>query len=132
MGARYLKVEEAAIRAHYATATRVEMLDFLPNRTWSQIGVHARRMGIHRTTHAKGDSIREGRKEIKGLWSDEENNQFDRYYPHSTHAELLNFFYPRTGFAIRSHAQKRHLRRTREARGREISMGKRNAKKNHH
>lgn len=129
MGARYLKTEEAAIRTHYPTATRAKMLILVPNRAWLQIGAHARRMGVHRTTHAKGDSIREGRKGTNGSWSDEENDKFDRYYPHSTRLSLLNFFYPRTWPAIQSHAEKRRLHRTREAVGREISMGKRNAKK---
>jgi hypothetical protein len=124
MGARYLKVEEAAIRDHYSTATRADMLTFVPNRTWAEIGVHARRMGIHRTTQAKGYSIQKGREGTDISWSDEENDEFDSRYPHSTRAELLNFFYPRTLYAIQSHAEKRGLHRTREAMGREISIGK--------
>jgi hypothetical protein len=128
MGARYLKAEEAIIRSHYPTAARWKIMGMIPARTWVEIGVKARKMGIHRNKDAKGDSIREGRKEINGSWSDEENDQFDRYYPHSTREALLKFFYPRTWFAIQSHAEKRHIHRTREAVGRQINIGRRNAR----
>jgi len=104
------------------------MLVLIPDRTWEEIGVHARRMGIHRTTQARGNSIRAGRKEIKGAWSDEENERFDELYPYSARGFLLSAFYPRTRLAIQSHAEKRHLHRTREAISREIQIGKRNAK----
>ena len=124
MGSRYLKVEEAAIRDLYPTVSPTDMLECIPDRTWSQIGVHARRMGIHRTTRAWGNSIRNGKKEIKGAWTDTENERFDGLYPFSTRASLLDIFYPRTWLAIQSHAEKRHLRRTREAVSREIKMGK--------
>lgn len=124
MGARYLKVEEAAIRDHYSTATRTEMLEHLPDRTWSQIGVHARRIGVHRTTQAWGNSIRDGRKEIKGAWRGNENESLDGLYPYLTRKDLLIVFYPRTWLAIQSHAEKRHLHRTPEAVGRQIQIGK--------
>lgn len=129
MGARYLKAEEKVIRSHYPTASRAEILELIPTRTWAQIGVHARRIDVHRTTRARENSIREGRKEINGSWSDEENSKFDRYYPHSTRAALLSFFHPRTWFAIRAHAEKRHIHRTREAVGREIRIGREEARK---
>lgn len=129
MGARWLKAEAKEIAEYYPTASRAEMLERIPNRSWAQIGVHARRMCIHRTTRARGNSIREGRKEINGSWSDKENDQFDRYYPHSTRAALLSFFHPRTWFAIQSHAEKRQIHRTREAVSREIKIGQKNARK---
>jgi hypothetical protein len=86
-------------------------------------------MGIHRTSAAKGDSIREGRKLNPNAWSDEDNDKFDRNYPHFTRLALLEFFKPKTWFAMQSHAQKRHLHRTREAVGREINIGRENARK---
>lgn len=129
MGARYLKTEDGVIVMKYPTAPRAEILELIPDRTWEQIGVHARKKGIHRTSKAWGNSVREGRKEINGSWSDEENDGFDSYYPHSTREALLNFFYPRTWFAIQSHAKKRNLHRTREAMSREIKIGRKNAKK---
>ncbi len=129
MGARWLKAEEAVIVSHYPTASRAEILELIPNRTWGQIGVKARKMRIHRTSNAWGNSVREGRKEINGSWSDEENDKFDSYYPHSTRSALLNFFHPRTLFAIQSHAEKRNLHRTREAVSREIKIGRENARK---
>jgi hypothetical protein len=129
MGARWLKVEEAAIVEDYLTASRAEMLERIPNRTWAQIGVHARRMGVRRTTQARGNSIREGRKELNGSWTDEENDKFDSYYPYSTRSALLKFFHPRTWFAIQSHAEKRNLHRTRKAVSREIKIGRGNARK---
>jgi hypothetical protein len=124
MGARYLKTEDKEIVKHYPTASRVEILELIPDRTWAQIGVHARKKGIHRTTQARGNSIREGRKILKHSWSDEDNDKFDSYYPHSTRSALLNFFYPRTWLSIQSHAEKRHLHRTREAVGRQIQIGR--------
>jgi hypothetical protein len=128
MGARYLKAEEDVIVNYYPTAPRAEMLERIPDRTWNQIGVHARHMRVLRTTSAWGNSIREGRKNLKHSWSDEDNDKFDRYYPHSTRSALLNFFYPRTWFSIQSHAQKRHLHRTREAVGRQINIGREEAR----
>ena len=124
MGARYLKMEETVIQVWYPTASKEKILDLMPGRTWPQIGVHARRMGIHRTTQAKGNSIRAGRKEIKGAWSDEENERFDELYPYSAREFLIAAFYPRTWLALQSHAEKRHLHRTREAVSREIKIGK--------
>jgi hypothetical protein len=129
MGARYLKVEEAVIRKYYPTAARWKIMGMMPDRTWAEIGVKARKMGIHRTSAAKGDSIREGRKLNPNAWSDEDNDKFNRYYPHSTRSALLEFFKPKTWLAIQSHAQKRHLHRTREAVGREINIGRENARK---
>ena len=52
MGVRYLKTEDQNIEVYYPTATRAEILELIPNRTWAEIGVHARRMGIHRTSKA--------------------------------------------------------------------------------
>lgn len=129
MSARYLKTEDEAIVMKYPTASRAEILELMPNRTWAQIGVYARRKGIHRTTQAKGNSIQEGRKSHKDAWTDEDNEKFDRSYPHSTRVALLNYFYPRTWFALQSHAQKRSIHRTREAVGREIAIGRKNARK---
>lgn len=129
MGARYLKTEDEAIYKYYPTAARNEILKKIPDRTWEQIGVRARRMGIHRISQAWGNSIREGRKKTKGAWSDADNDRFDRYYPHSTRVSLLTFFHPRTWLAIQSHAEKRHLHRTREAVGRQIQIGRENARK---
>ena len=115
MGARYLKIEDTVIEVHYPTATKEEILELIPNRTWAEIGVHARKKGIHRTSKAWGNSVREGRKLHKDAWTDKDNDKFDRYYPQSTREALLNFFYPRTWLALQSHAQKRHIHRTREA-----------------
>ena len=129
MGARYLKIEDTVIQVHYPTASRAEILELIPNRTWAQIGVHARKKGIHRTSKAWGNSVREGRKILKHSWSDEENAKFDRYYPHSTQEALLKFFYSRTWLALQSHAEKRNIHRTREAVTREIKIGRKNARK---
>jgi hypothetical protein len=130
MGARYLKAEEEEeeIVNHYSTASRAEMLERIPNRTWLQIGVHARHMRVLRTTTAWGNSIREGRKILKHSWSDADNERFDLLYPIHTYIQLLAAFPERSRKSIRSHAQKRHLHRTREAVGREISIGHRNAR----
>ena len=128
MGARYLKSEEASIRDRYPTASRTHILAFIPSRTWSQISTHARRMGIHRTTQARGNSIQEGRKKLKGAWSDQENDRFDSYYPNSTRVALTDHFYPRTWLALQSHAEKRGIHRTREAIGQEIKIGREKAK----
>ena len=124
MGARYLKTEDEVILRYYPTASRVEIMKRIPNRTWEEIGVHARKKGIHRTSKAWGNSVREGRKILKHSWSDEDNDKFDRYYPHSTREALLSFFYPRTWLALQSHAQKRNIHRSCEAIGREIQIGR--------
>lgn len=129
MGARYLKAEEAVIRSHYPSSRRWRILALIPGRTWVEIGVKARKMGIRRTKAAKGNSIREGRKSLKHSWSDVDNDKLDRYYPHSTRSALLNFFYPRTLLSIQAHAEKRHIHRTREAISREINIGRENARK---
>jgi hypothetical protein len=129
MGARYLKTEDEAIVEYYPTASRDKILKLIPDRTWEQIGVRARRMRILRTSKAWGNSIREGRKAMPNSWSAEDNDKFDSYYPHSTRSALLNFFYPRTWLSIQSHAQKRHLHRTREAAGRQMNIGRENARK---
>ena len=129
MGARYLKMEDRAIEVYYPTATRAEILELIPNRTWAEIGCHARRMGIHRTSKAWGGSIREGRKILKHSWSNQDNDKFDSYYPHSTREALLNFFSPRTWLSLQSHAHKRHIHRTRKAIGRQMNIGRKNAGK---
>jgi hypothetical protein len=129
MGERYLKAEEMAIRTHYPTSRRWKILSIIPGRTWAAIGVKARKMGIHRTKEAKGDSICEGRKSHKNAWSDLQNERFDLLYPIRTYAQLLAAFPERSRISIRSHAQKRHLHRTREAVGREINIGRENARK---
>lgn len=128
MGARYLMVEVEAIAEFYPSAPRSEILERIPNRTWEQIGVRARKMGIHRTTQAWGNSVREGRKTTKGAWNDQQNALFDRLYPIQTREQLLAAFPNRTFFSIQSHAQKRHLHRTREAIGRQMNIGRENAK----
>ena len=129
MGERYLKSEDAIIKEHYPTSTREEILALIPNRTWTQSVSHAHRMGVHRTSQAWGNSIREGRKGLRGSWTDPENDRFDLLYPTSSRSYLLSAFHPRTWHAIQSHAQKRHLHRTREAVGREINIGRENARK---
>jgi hypothetical protein len=128
MGARYLQVEERVIAEDYPFCSRAEILDKIPGRTWKQIGTHARRMGVHRTSQTWGNSIREGRKTLKNAWSTAENKRFDRVYPKLTRARLLDAFPSRTWLGIRAHAQRRHLHRTHEATGRQINIGRRNAK----
>jgi hypothetical protein len=128
MGARWLKKEEKEIVDQYSKASRTEMLERIPDRTWNQIGVHARHMRVLRTTSAWGNSIREGRKALKHAWSNADNERFDLLYPICTYAQLLAAFPERSPKSIRSHAQKRHLHRTREAVGREINIGRKNAK----
>ena len=128
MGARYLKEEETVIRSRYPTESKEEILKLIPGRTWAQIGVHARTMRILRTTEAWGNSIREGRKTLKHTWSDTDNLLFDTRYPVATHAQLLATFPGRSWLSIRSHAQKRGVHRTREAAGRQISIGRENAR----
>jgi hypothetical protein len=129
MGERWLKAEEAVIPTHYPTSRRWEILAMIPGRTWGEIGVKARKMGIHRTKAAKGDSIREGRMMLKSTYSDGENERFDRLYPTSTHAELLVAFPERTLKSIFSHARRRHLHRTKEAKARQVQIGRENARK---
>jgi hypothetical protein len=128
MGARWLKREEKEIVDQYSTASRTEMLERISDRTWNQIGVHARHMRVLRTTSAWGNSIREGRKNLKHSWSDADNERFDLLYPMHTYAQLLAAFPERSLKSIRSHAQKRHLHRTREAVGRQINIGRSAAK----
>ncbi|MEA1997703.1 MAG: hypothetical protein U9N61_00045 [Euryarchaeota archaeon] len=128
MGARYLKYEEDTIRNCFPTATRSQLLQSIPNRTWSQILAHANRMDIHRTTKAKGNSIREGRKKLKDTWSDADNAKVDMLYPISTLADLAVFFPHRTLTAILTHACRRNLHRTRETINREIGIGRKNAR----
>ena len=129
MGARYLKMEEEAIVKYYPTASRDKILKFIPDRTWGQIGVKARKMGIHRTSKAWGNSTREGRKLHKDAWTDQQNELFDHLYPTQTRVQLLTAFPQKSLFALQSHAQKRHVQRTREAVGREIQIGRKNGKK---
>jgi len=129
MGARYLKVEDEAIKAHYPTATRREILRLIPTRTWNQIGVRARRINVYRTTKAKGTAIIESRKESGYLWSDSDNIKFDLLYPGATQEQLLNTFHTKTWSSIRSHAEKRGIHRTREAIGRQMNIGRRNARR---
>jgi hypothetical protein len=128
MGARYLKTEDDAIVKYYPTASRDKILKLIPDRTWEQIGVHARGMRILRTSKAWGNSIREGRKALSNSWQDCENILFDELYPTALHSQLILAFPDRTWHALQSHAQKRHLHRTREAAGRQINIGRRNAK----
>jgi len=129
MGDRWLKSEEFEIVNHYPTATRTEMLLRVSERTWAQIGVHARCMRVSRTSEAWGNSIREGRKALEHAWSDTDNKRFDVMYPTATHAQLLAAFPDKSRKAILSHAQKRHLHRTREAAGRQINIGRANARR---
>lgn len=129
MGARWLKAEEKEIVDHYPTASPTEMCRRIPDRTWSQIGVHARHMRVLRTTTAWGNSVRQGRKTLKHAWSDRDNEHFDKIYPVVTHAQLRVAFPGRTRKSIQSHAQKRHIHRTREAAGKEINIGRRNARR---
>ena len=124
MGARYLKTEDEVIERDYPIASRAEILERIPNRTWAQIGVKARNMGIHRTSKAWGNSVREGRKLCRDAWTDQQNELLDALYPEQTYAQLLAAFPTKTITAIRSHAQQRHLHRTREAVGRQINIGR--------
>jgi hypothetical protein len=124
MGERWLKTEEEVIRTHYPTAPRQKILKRIPDRTWAQIGDHARRMRVLRTSATWGNSIREGRKTLEGAWSDEDNDRFDKIYPHLTHVELLAAFPSKSWLAIRSHAQRRDIHRSVEATGREINIGR--------
>lgn len=129
MGARYLKTEDDVIRRHYPTATRPDILERIPNRTWNQIGDHARKMGIYRTSQAWGHSVREGRKWHKDTWTDQQNELFDALYPTQTRVQLLATFPNKSLIALQSHAQKRHIHRTREAIGRQMNIGRKNARK---
>ena len=129
MGERWLKAEEEVIRTHYPTAPRAEILKLIPDRTWAQIGVHARRMRVLRTSETWGNSIREGRKTLRCAWSDEDNDRFDKLYPHLTRAKLLVAFPSKSWLAIRSHAQRRDLHRSVEATGCEINIGRERARK---
>jgi hypothetical protein len=129
MGERWLKAEEAVILTHYPTARRWKILALIPDRTWEEIGAKARKMRVLRTTQSKGDSIREGRKSHKDAWSDLQNERFDRLYPIVTREELLAAFPNRTFVSIQSHAQKRHIYRSREATGRQMNIGREEAKR---
>jgi hypothetical protein len=129
MGARYLKSEDEAIERYYPTATRDTILELIPNRTWAEIGVHARKKGIHRTSKAWGNSVREGRKLHKDAWTDQQNELFDALYPEQTYAQLLAAFPNKSLLALQSHAQKRQIHRSREAIGRQMNIGRENARK---
>lgn len=129
MGARWLKVEEKVIVEYYPTASRAEILERIPNRTWAQIGVHARMMGVHRTTQSWGNSIREGRKAHKDAWNDKQNALFDQLYPTASRTKILAAFPKKTYIAIQSHAQRRHLHRTKEAGARQMNIGREEASK---
>lgn len=129
MGERYLKAEEVVIQSHYPTSRRWEILALIPGRTWVEIGAKARKMGIHRNKDAKGDSIREGRMLLKSTYSFTENVRFDRIYPTATHAELLDAFPKRTLKSIFSHARRQGLHRSKEAKARQVKVGRENARK---
>ena len=129
MGARYLRTEDRAIEAYYPTATKEEILELIPNRTWAEIGVHARKKGIHRTSKAWGNSVREGRKALTNAWSDKDKKKLDSVYPHATYALILAAFPCRNLTAIRDRAQRQGLHRTKEARCRQIAIGRKNARK---
>ena len=124
-----MKAEEAEIRVQYPTARRWIILKHIPYRTWCQIGVKARKMGIHRTKEAKGESMREGRMLLKNAYLPLQNFLFDRLYPTNTHAELLEAFPGRTLKALQSHARRRHLHRTKEAKARQIHIGREEARR---
>ena len=124
MGDRWLKSEESEIVDHYSTASPAEMVLRIPERTWAQICVHARRMRVLRTTEARGNSIREGRGLLKHAWSIADNKRFDAMYPTATRAQLRATFPSRTWLSIQSHAQRRQLHRTREAAGNQINIGR--------
>jgi hypothetical protein len=129
MGERYWKAEERIIREHYPTATRNEILALMPNRTWLQLSAHAREMGVHRTSETWGNSVREGRKSLQDSWSIEENIQLVKFYPQHTRAEICAALPRRAWKAIRSHARRLDIERTREAKAREIRIGRGNARK---
>jgi hypothetical protein len=130
MGARYLKAEEAVIQSHYPTSRRWEILALIPGRTWIEIGVKARKMEIHRNKDAKCDSIREGRMLLKSTYSDAENERLYMIYPTATHAELLDAFPNRTIKSIFSHARRQGLHRSKEAKARQVKIGREEARKN--
>jgi hypothetical protein len=130
MGARYLKAEEAVILSHYPTSRRWEILALIPGRTWVEIGAKARKMRVLRTSAAKGQSVREGRKVLTSSWSFKDNFLLDRLYPTATHAELLDAFQNRTLKSIFSHARRRGLHRSKEAKARQVKIGRKEAKKN--
>jgi len=129
MGARYLKTEDTVIEVHYPTAPKEEILALIPDRTWAQIGVHARKKGIHRTSEAWGNSIREGRKSLKDTWSDEEDKKLEALYPSATYALLFATFPSRSMVAIRDRAQRQGLHRSPEAISRQIQIGRKNTRK---
>lgn len=129
MGARYLKTEEEVIVKCYPTASRDEIIKLIPDRTWGQIGVKARKMGIHRTSKAWGNSTREGRKLHKDAWTDQQNELFDHLYPTQTRMQLLDAFPGKSWFALQTHAQRRHLHRNFAATRRQMQIGKKNARK---
>jgi uncharacterized lipoprotein YddW (UPF0748 family) len=129
MGERYLKAEEAVILSHYPTSRRWKILSLIPGRTWAEIGVKARKMGIHRTKEAKGDSIREGRMLLKSTYEFSENTLLDKIYPTATHAELRDAFPNRTLKSIFSHARRRDLHRTKETKARQMKIGREEAEK---
>ena len=128
MGSRYLKTEDEVLFSDYPTASREKILEKIPNRTWPQLSAHARRRGIHRATEAKGDSIREGRKELRGSWTNAENDRFRRLYPVMSQKLLLDAFPKRSMSALSSHAYTLKVRRTREAKACAVEIGRRNVR----
>ena len=129
MGERWLKTEEETIRTHYPTAPRAEILALIPNRTWLQVSAHARRMGVHRTSETWGNSVREGRKLLPDSWTLAENLLLNQFYPQHTRAEICAALPRRAWKAIRCHAHKLDIERTREAKARQIQIGRGNARK---
>jgi hypothetical protein len=78
-------------------------------------------MRVYRTSAAKGQSVREGRAQLKETYALSENILFDRLYPTATRAELLK--------AFPVHAARRHLHRTKEAKARQVQIGREEAKR---
>jgi hypothetical protein len=129
MGSRYLKVEETVIVEDYPFCSRAKILEKIPGRTWEQIGVHARSMGVHRTSQTWGNSVREGRKHLPDSWTLAENLLLNQFYPQHTRAEICAALPRRAWKAIRCHARRLDTARTREAKARQIQIGRGNARK---
>ena len=65
MGERYLKEENQTLIQMYPTATKSEILVAIPGRGWIALCIHAKRLGIYRTTAARGLQIWAGRIRAK-------------------------------------------------------------------
>lgn len=128
MSERYLKTEEQIIIDHYPTASKDELMRHLPGRAWTAIYAHAQILGVQRTRETKGKNIVDGLKKNRinpnFFYSDEEVARLIEIYPSATRAELSAAFPNRSMKALTACAYRLGLKRTREAKGIQMGIGR--------